>query len=148
MTSYHTPKGQGAGSVESRQTAEERSEEIRKKPVQPAPPSGSALTVVNGSRVEMDCARSEPLPVQGIFRDRKTKLIVKMIFYKLCPSCKKHHGQLQKEVIRLGSQDDVRQVRRVSHLITEFILETNQLNVNLEDFIQWKWQLHAGNMVY
>lgn len=78
----------------------------------------------------------------------KDRLILKTVFSELCPSCGKYLRQMEREVTRLEDTNpqDADLVRKLSHLIVEFLTETDQLAVNMESFTEQKWNLHGGNM--
>lgn len=82
------------------------------------------------------------------FTDKRTRLILRAVFSEFCPSCEKEAKQIEREISCLKKQNppDEELVRKVSHLIVQFITETDQLTVNLQDFTQQKWSLHGGNM--
>lgn len=83
-----------------------------------------------------------------VYSDKRTKLIVKTVFSELCPACEKYLKQMEREVARLyeTSPVDANVVRKVSHLLVEFIRETDQLAQHIDSFSEQKWDLHEGNM--
>ena len=82
------------------------------------------------------------------FTDKRTRLILRAVFSEFCPSCEKEVKQIEREITCLKKQNppDEELVRKVSHLIVQFITETDQLTINLQDFTRQKWSLHGGNM--
>lgn len=83
-----------------------------------------------------------------VFRDPRTKLILRRLFSELCPACEKHLKQVERDLVRLADTDteSAKLVRRVSFLLVEFIRNTEQLSMNLKNFVEEEWNLHAGNM--
>lgn len=82
-----------------------------------------------------------------LYTDGRTKLIMRSVFSELCPACGKWLKVVEREVRDMGSHD-ARLIRKVSHLIVQFIRETDQLSANLDSFSEeeQKWHLHSGNM--
>lgn len=99
--------------------------------------------ILNGYGEDVARARRSVL-----YKDRRTKLILKTVFSELCPACEKYLKQLEREVARLKETNplDANLVRKVSDLIVQFIRETDQLAVNIDSFTEQKWNLHGGNM--
>lgn len=85
--------------------------------------------------------------VRIVFKDARTNLILKQVF---CELCEKEVREVEREVMRLAdtSPQDGELVRKVSRLIVEFIVETEQVSLNLKTFNQQEegWNLHAGNV--
>lgn len=113
----------------------------------PAKPKATTRTIQNGygPSVMQPVSRERP---SVVYNDRRTKLILKTVFSQLCPACEKNLKQTEREVARLKETNplDGNLVSKVSHLMVEFIRETDQLSVNLVSFSEQKWSLHGGNM--
>lgn len=97
--------------------------------------------------VEEDVVRGKRAVV---YSDTRTKLILKTVFSELCPAYEKYLRQVpvEREVARLRgtSPHDADLVKRVAHLIVEFLTETEQLAATMESFTEQKWNLHGGNI--
>jgi hypothetical protein len=80
--------------------------------------------------------------------DTRTKPILKTVFSELCPACGKYVRQVEREVSRLRATNprDAELVEKASHLMVEFLTLTNQVEDNIQSFIEQKWNLHGGNM--
>ncbi len=80
-----------------------------------------------------------------VFEDRRTRLIVKLLFGELNPTCGRHLPHVQRELVILNSSSDVKLVKETTVLIIQMLRETNTISINLEDFRNLNWNLHAGN---
>ena len=106
------------------------------------------MVAVNGKEKELGCYRKyngNPT-IQLVFNDKKTKLIVKLLFSKLCPSYEKNCAVVERELSRLHSTADKELIYRLSKCMVDLLVERNIIPINLEDFTKQKWNVHAGNM--
>lgn len=89
-----------------------------------------------------------PKKMSVVYSDKRTKLILKAVFSQLCPAFEKYLKQIEREVARLKETNplDANLVIKVSHLMVEFLRETDQLSVNLDSFVEQNWNLHGGNI--
>ena len=102
--------------------------------------------VATGNTKEHHHHSNGSTPTQILFKDMKTKPIVKLLFCKLCPSCEKNYSRVEREISRLQSTPDKELIYRLSKCMVELLVERNILEINLEDFRKQSWNLHAGNM--
>lgn len=111
----------------------------------PETSTGSERCLVNG---KVPSPISSRRPDALLFSDKKTKLILKLVFGELCPACEKHLTQVGREVTKLGitNSEDSKVVRKLAYLIIQFIRETEQVAGNLKTFKEEQWHLHAGNV--
>lgn len=104
------------------------------------------MVAVNGNEPRFYHQCNGSPTIQIIFNDKKTKLVVKLLFCKLCPSYEKNCGMVEREISRLHSTADKELVYRLCRSMVDLLRERSIISINLEDFIKQNWNVHAGNM--
>ena len=110
--------------------------------------NGSALKKAEEEVVKGKVGKKPSREGVCVYKDSRTKVILKVVFSELCPACEKYLKQLERELSRLrhASPNDAQVVTKLSQLIVQFTKETNQLSANLDQFEEQQWNIHGGNM--
>lgn len=109
---------------------------------------GGASPYLRGADQAVPFKEKLAKPAAILFKDRKTKLVMRKVFGELCAACAKHVRQVERELARLEDSlpEDARTVKKVVYHLVTFIRETNQVPSNLDSFLEEKWTLRADNI--
>jgi len=83
---------------------------------------------------------------QARYCDKRTKLILKLIFYKLFPACSKDMAKVEQEIARMEKIKDRELIYEIARMVVHLVGKWNSIKSCLDDFHRNKWKLDVSNV--